>query len=74
MQEELAKLERIRGIDLPIDLFDHTSAHDLEGCRQRVVVEAPYELRRHPDAARITGWPHSPIYGRAALPMIWSTC
>jgi TnpA family transposase len=54
MQEELAKLELIRGIDLPLGLFAHASARDLERCRQRVTVEAPHELRRHPDAARIT--------------------
>jgi hypothetical protein len=35
MQEELAKLELIRGIDLPSDLFDHASARDLERCRRR---------------------------------------
>jgi hypothetical protein len=49
MQEELAKLELIRGIDLPIDVFDQTSARDLERCRRRVAVEAPYELRRQPN-------------------------
>jgi TnpA family transposase len=64
MQEELAKLELIRGIDLPIGLFDQTSARDMERCRRRVAVEAPYELRRHPDAARIT-WLAAFAYSRA---------
>lgn len=64
MQEELAKLKLIRGIDLPIDLFDHASTRDLERCRRRVAVEAPYELRRHPDAARIT-WLAALTYSRA---------
>ncbi len=64
MQEELAKLELIRGIDLPLGLFDHASARDLERCRQRVTVEAPHELRRHPDAARIT-WLAAFVYLRA---------
>lgn len=64
MQEELAKLELIRGIDLPLGLFDHASARDLERCRQRVTVEAPHELRRHPDAARIT-WLAAFTYLRA---------
>jgi TnpA family transposase len=64
MQEELAKLELIRGIDLPIGLFDHAAARDLERCRQRVTVEAPHELRRHPDAARIT-WLAAFVYLRA---------
>jgi hypothetical protein len=64
MQEELAKLELIRGIDLPLSLFDHASARDLERWRQRVAVEAPHELRRHPDAARIT-WLAAFVYLRA---------
>lgn len=54
MQEELAKLELIRRMDLPADLFNHASPRDLERCRRRVTVEAPYELRRDIDAARIT--------------------
>jgi Transposase. len=36
------------------DLFDRTSPRDLERCRQRVSVEVPRDLRRHPDAARLT--------------------
>jgi hypothetical protein len=54
IQDELAKLELIRGIELPADLFDHVLPHDLDRYRQRVAVEAPYELRRHPEAARLT--------------------
>jgi len=64
MQEELAKLDLIRRMALPADLFDHASARDLERCRRRVAVEAPYELRRHPDAARIT-WLAAFVYLRA---------
>ena len=64
MQEELAKLELIRDIELPIGLFDQTSARDMERCRRRVAVEAPYELRRHPDTARIT-WLAAFAYSRA---------
>jgi hypothetical protein len=54
MQEELAKLELIRNLNLPADLFDYTSSSDLERCRRRVAVEVPCELRRHADASRIT--------------------
>ena len=54
MQDELAKLEMIRQIDLPGDLFDRASPRDLERCRRRVSVEVPRDLRRHLDAARIT--------------------
>ena len=64
MQEELAKLDLIRQIELPADLFDHTSSRYLERCRRRVFVEAPHELRRHPDAARIT-WLAAFVYLRA---------
>ena len=64
MQDELARLELIRGINLPADLFDRTSPRDLERCRQRVSVEVPRDLRRHPDAARIT-WLAAFVYLRA---------
>jgi hypothetical protein len=63
MQEELAKLDLIRRMDLPADLFDHASPRDLERCRRRVAVEAPHELRRHPDAARIV-WLAAFVYLR----------
>jgi hypothetical protein len=53
VQEELAKLEFIRNLNLPADLFDHASSRDLERRRRRVAVEAPYELRRHPAASRL---------------------
>ena len=64
MQDALAKLELRRQIDLPADLFDHASPRDLERCRQRVSVEAPRDLRRHPDVARIT-WLAAFVYLRA---------
>lgn len=64
MLEELAKLDLIRHMDLPADLFDHAPPRDLERCRRRVAVEAPHELRRHPDAARIT-WLAAFVYLRA---------
>jgi len=50
----LSKLKRIRSIALPPDLFDQASQLTLERYRRRVAVEAPYELRRHPDADRLT--------------------
>ena len=54
VQAELAKLELVRRIGLPADLFDQVLPHELERYRRRVAVEAPYELRRHPEAARLT--------------------
>jgi hypothetical protein len=54
VQDALAKLELIRGIGLPADLFDGVLPHELDRYRRRVAAEAPYELRRHPEAARLT--------------------
>jgi hypothetical protein len=54
LQDELAKLDLLRGIALPLDLFDDAVPRDLERCRRRVSVEAPFELRRHPEATRLT--------------------
>ncbi|CAA9891728.1 transposase (fragment) [Candidatus Methylobacter favarea] len=64
MQDELTKLEIIRNIALPADLFDKVSPLDLERCRKRVSIEVPRDLRRHPDAARIT-WLAAFVYLRA---------
>jgi hypothetical protein len=64
MQEELAKLDLVRRIELAADLFGHTSPRYLKRCRRRVVVEALHELRRHPHAARIT-WLPAFVYLRA---------
>ena len=54
VQDGLAKLELVRRIGLPADLFDHVLPQELERYRRRVAVEAPYELRRHPESARLT--------------------
>ena len=54
VQDALAKLELIRDIGLPVELFDGVLPHELERYRRRVTAEAPYELRRHPQAARLT--------------------
>lgn len=53
VQGELAKLDLIRRIALPADLFGAWSPQELEACRQRVAVEASFELRRHPEPMRL---------------------
>ena len=62
--EEMAKLELIRKIGLPDDLFEGTPPKEIERCRRRVAVEAAYELRRHPEAAR-RAWVAAFVYARA---------
>jgi hypothetical protein len=54
LREEMTRLDFIRRLELPPDLFDHTPAQELERYRQRVAVEASFELRRHPEALRLT--------------------
>jgi hypothetical protein len=54
IRSELAKLDVIRKLELPAHLFDHVLPHELEMYRQRVAVEAPYELRRHSEPTRLT--------------------
>jgi hypothetical protein len=54
VQAELARLELVRRIGLPADLFDQVLPQELERYCRRVAVEAPHELRRHPEAARLT--------------------
>jgi TnpA family transposase len=44
---EVDRLQRLRALHLPADLFADVSPQVLHGYRQRVAVEEPYELRRH---------------------------
>jgi len=53
LQTELAKLDLVRKLGLPADLFAQARPHEVERYRQRVAVEAPYELRRHPEPLRM---------------------
>ncbi|MBV8613958.1 MAG: Tn3 family transposase, partial [Acetobacteraceae bacterium] len=53
LRDELARLDAVRRLGLPDGLFAEWSPAELEACRQRVAVEAPYELRRHPEATRL---------------------
>jgi hypothetical protein len=54
VQEELAKLALVRSLALPADLFHDVSSAEVELYRQRVAVEAHYELRRHAEPVRHT--------------------
>jgi hypothetical protein len=51
---EIAKLERLRSLGLPADLFGDVSLKVVERFRQRAAVEAPSELRAHAPALRAT--------------------
>lgn len=54
VQQELDKLDRVRTLQLPADLFASVPPKVLEGYRQRGAVEAVYELRRHPEPLLMT--------------------
>jgi hypothetical protein len=41
---EIAKLERVRALQLPADLFEDLTPHVLRAYYQRIAVEEPYEL------------------------------
>ena len=51
---EIAKLERIRAVALSPDLFATVAPKVVQAYRDRAAVEAPYELRRHPEPLRLT--------------------
>src|SRR2546425_2508730 len=52
--QDIATLERRRALQLPPDLFDDLRLAVLQADRQRIAVEAPYELRRHAVPLRLT--------------------
>jgi len=51
---EIDKLEHLRVLGLPDDLFARVPPKVLRAYRQRAAVEETYELRRHPAAVRLT--------------------
>jgi TnpA family transposase len=53
VEEALVRLKLVRDMALPPDLFGGVLPHELERYRRRVATEAPYELRRHPEAVRL---------------------
>lgn len=54
VEQEAAKLARIRQLALPPDLFRDAPPWLLASFRQRVAAEELHELRRHPEARRLT--------------------
>ncbi len=54
LRREMAKIQLLRELELPADLFDRIPLPELETYCKRVTVEEPHELRRHPDGARLT--------------------
>lgn len=52
--KEARKLERLRQITLPNDLFKGFNPKQIENFQQRAAVETSKELRRHPPAIRFT--------------------
>jgi hypothetical protein len=54
LRQEMIKLDLIRRLELPADRFNHTPTQELERYRQRVAVEASFEMRRHPEPQRLT--------------------
>ncbi len=51
---EITKLDRIRRLGLPVDVFAGVAPTHVETYRQRVVAEELHEVQRHPDAVRYT--------------------
>jgi hypothetical protein len=54
LEEELNKLECLRDIGLPADLFGRLSPRIVQAYRRRVAIEEVHELRRHPETVRMT--------------------
>jgi hypothetical protein len=54
LDEELNKLDCLRDIELPPGLFDQLSLPLVQAYRRRVAIEEVHELRRHPEAVRMT--------------------
>jgi hypothetical protein len=51
---EIGKLQQLRQLDMPPDLFRHVAPRLLQRYRQRAAVENAYEIRRHPASLRFS--------------------
>lgn len=51
---EVEKLQRLRQVGLPPNLFSYVSAKILQTYRQRAATESPRDLRMHPEPIRYT--------------------
>ena len=56
MAAELAKLARVRSLELPTGLFDGWSERLVAAWRARAATEYPSDLRSHPQPVRLTRW------------------
>src|SRR5271165_222278 len=54
VMQEIERLQTIRAVGLPADLFADALPHELELYRRRVAAQPPSDLRRLPEAARLT--------------------
>ena len=54
VRTEIAKLSRLRGVELPDDLFWDVSPKVVRSYRRRAASESPSSLRAHPPAVRYT--------------------
>ena len=54
MIAETSKLEAVRAIAVPPDLFADVAPRVVQGWRARAAVEAPSHLRRHPEPLTVT--------------------
>jgi hypothetical protein len=61
LEQELAKLARLRALELPPNLFDPLSPKIVQSYRRRVAVEEIHELLRHPSPVALHSWPRSAI-------------
>jgi hypothetical protein len=51
---EIDRLNQLRSLQVPQDLFAGVSSKILQSYQQRAAIEQPHELRRHPAALRMT--------------------
>ena len=64
---EAAKLEQLRQLELPDNLFSGISNKVLLLYKQRVAVEPPREIRRHPENRRSNNEIHKPVISALEL-------
>ncbi len=71
---EIAKLERLRGLALPLDLLRGAHSEQIKRFRRRVAIETAWELRRHPERIRLPLLALWCVPRQAEVIVGWSSC
>ncbi len=71
---EIVKLERVKAVGLPDDVFEGTSEKVVAGWRARAIKMYPSDFGRRRRRSASRCWPRCAMSGRPRSPTVWWSC